>query len=72
MNKSITYFQTKIMEKLEKNFLDYSSDMTKMAELVYGVTDCMIEFGLKLLEEELENYDTFLCEKDICVRTGIL
>ena len=63
MIKSITYFQEKITEKLEKTFLSYSSDMTKFAELVYGVTDCMIEFGLKLLAEELESYDTFLCEK---------
>ena len=37
--------------------------MTKIAELVYGVTDCMTEFGLCLLAEELESYDTFLCEK---------
>lgn len=63
MMKSITYFQTKITEKLEKTFLSYSSDMTKIAELVQGVTACMIEFGLCLLAEELENYDTFLCEK---------
>ena len=63
MIKSITYFQEKITEKLEKTFLSYSSDMTKFAELVHGVTDCMIEFGLRLLAEELESYDTFLCEK---------
>ena len=63
MIKSITYFQEKITEKLEKTFLSYSSDMTKFAELVHGVTDCMIEFGLKLLAEDLESYDTFLCEK---------
>lgn len=63
MIKSITYFQEKITEKLEKIFLSYSSDMTKFAELVHGVTDCMMEFGLKLLAEELESYDTFLCEK---------
>ena len=37
--------------------------MTKIAELVYGVTDCMMEFGLCLLAEELESYDDFLCEK---------
>lgn len=63
MVNSITYFQTEIKEKLEKIFLLYSSDMTKIAELVYGVTDCMVEFGLCLLAEELESYDTFLCEK---------
>ena len=63
MINSITYFQTKIIEKLEKPFLEYSSDMTKVAELVYGVTDCVVKLGLKLLEEELESYDTFLCKK---------
>ena len=63
MINSITYFETKIKEKLEKIFLLYSSDMTKIAELVYGVTDCMVEFGLCLLAEELESYDTFLCKK---------
>lgn len=63
MIKSITYFQEKITEKLEKTFLLYSSDMTKVAELIQGVTECMVEFGLSLLAEELENYDMFLCEK---------
>ena len=71
MINSITYFQTKIKEKLEKNFLQYSSDMTKIAELVYGVTECMTEFGLCLLAEELESYDMFLCDKSICVPTGM-
>lgn len=37
--------------------------MTKFAEFVYGVTEYMIEFALKLLAEEMESYDTFLCEK---------
>ena len=37
--------------------------MTKVAELIHGVTKCMIEFGLRLLAEELESYDTFVCEK---------
>ena len=63
MIKSITYFQEKITEKLEKTFFSYSCDMTKFAELVHSVTDCIIEFGLRLLAEELESYDTFLCEK---------
>ena len=64
MLKSITYFQESIAKKLEKTFIKYSSDMTKIAELVQGVTDCMVEFGLCLLAEELENYDTSVCEKN--------
>ncbi len=63
MLKSITYFQENIAKKLEKTFVIYSSDMTKVAELVQGVTDCMVEFGLCLLAEELENYDASICEK---------
>ncbi len=63
MKNSIAYFQENIIEKLEKIFSDFSSDLTKIAELVQGVTDCMIEFGLCLLAEELESYDTALCEK---------
>lgn len=38
-------------------------DMTKVAELVQGVTNCMIEFVLCLLAEELESYDTSICKK---------
>ncbi len=63
MLKSITYFQENIAKKLEKTFVIYSSDMTKVAELVQGVTDCMVEFGLCFLAEELENYDVSICEK---------
>ncbi len=37
--------------------------MTKMAELIQGVTECMVELGLCLLAEELEHYDVAFCEK---------
>lgn len=63
MINSITYFQENIVPKLEKTFLTYSSDMTKIAELIQGVTECMVEFGLCLLAEELESYDVAFCEK---------
>ncbi len=63
MKNSIAYFQTNIIQKLEETFLSYSTDMKKVAELVQGVTNCMIEFGLCLLAEELESYDTSICEK---------
>ena len=63
MKNSIAYFQTNIIQKLEETFLSYSTDMTKVAELVQGVTNCMIEFGLCLLAEELESYDSSICEK---------
>ena len=63
MINSITYFQENIVPKLEKTFLTYSSDMTKIAELIQGVTECMVQFGLCLLAEELEGYDIAFCEK---------
>lgn len=62
MNNSIQHFQTKVVENLEKIFLEYSSDMTKIAEMVQGVTHCMVEFGVSMIAEELESCDTFLCQ----------
>lgn len=63
MYNSITYFRTNIVAKLEKIFLTYSSDMTKIAELVQDVTSCMVELGISFLAEELESYDAAICEK---------
>ena len=62
MVNSIAYFNEKITGNLEEIFLDYSLNLTKIAELVQGVKDCMLEFGLRLIAEEWERYDTFLCE----------
>ena len=63
MKNSIAYFQENIIQKLEKTFSNFSADLTKIAELVQGVTNCMTEFGLYLLAEELEHYDAILCER---------
>ena len=38
MIKSIQQFQTEGIKKLEKVMVDYSADMTKIAEMVQGVT----------------------------------
>lgn len=60
MIKSIQQFQAKGVKNLEKVFMDYSSDMTKIAEMVYGVKDTVIQLGLNLIIEELETYDEYL------------
>lgn len=62
MIKSIQQFQTEGVKNLEKVFINYSADMTKIAEMVKGVTDSVIHLGLSMIEEELEMYDTFLRE----------
>ena len=39
MRNSIAYFQENIIQKLEETFSNFSSDLTKIAELVQSVTD---------------------------------
>ena len=60
MIKSIQQFQTEGVKNLEKVFMDYSSDMTKIAEMVYGVKNSVIQLGLDMIVEELETYDEYL------------
>ena len=60
MIRSIQQFQTEGVKKLEKVFVEYSSDMTKIAEMVKGVKDSVINLGLSMIAEELEKYDEYL------------
>ena len=60
MIKSIQHFQTKGVKILEKVFIDYSADMTKIAEMVCGVKNSVIQLGLDMIVEELETYDEYL------------
>lgn len=60
MIRSIQHFQTEGVKKLEKVFTDYSADMTKIAEMVYGVKNEVIQLGLDMIVEELETYDEYL------------
>lgn len=60
MIKSIQQFQAKGLKNLEKVFVNYSSDMTKFAEMVYGVKDNVLELGRSMIVEELEYYDEWL------------
>ncbi len=62
MVSSITQLQEKMLHQLEKIFIEYSTDMTKIAELIQGVTESVLTFARCLLVEELESYDSFLCK----------
>ena len=60
MIKSIQQFQEKGVKNLEKVFVEYSSDMTRFAEMVCGVKDNVLKLGLSMIVEELESYDEWL------------
>ena len=60
MIQSIQQFQAEGVKNLEKVFINYSSDMTKIAEMVKGVKDSVINLGLSMIAEELEKYDEYL------------
>jgi hypothetical protein len=57
MIKSIQQFQTDGVKKLEKIFVDYAADLTKIAEMVQGVTAGVVELGCSMIAEEWEFYD---------------
>ena len=63
MINSIQQFQTEGVKKLEKVFCGYASDLTKVAEMVQGVTDSVIGLGLSMIAEEWEFYDTLLHDR---------
>ena len=60
MIKSIQQFCQDGVKNLEKVMVDYSSDMTKIAEMVQGVTKGVVELGLSVIAEEWESYDELL------------
>lgn len=60
MIKSIQQFQLKGVKKLENIFWDYSSDLTKVAEMVNQVTSSVVELGCAMIAEEWEFYDSLL------------
>lgn len=63
MINSIQHFCRKGVENLEKVMVDYSADMTKIAEMVQGVTKGVVDLGLSIIAEEWESYDTLLRER---------
>lgn len=60
MIRSIQQFQTTGVKNLEKIFVNYANDMKKIAEMVTGVKDVVINLGLSMLAEEWEHYDEIL------------
>ena len=60
MIRSIQQFQTIGIENLEKIFVNYANDMKKIAEMVTGVKDTVINLGLSMISEEWEHYDELL------------
>ena len=60
MINSIQHFQEKGVKNLTEIFSHYTDDLTKFAEMVYGVTKEVTKLGLSLIEEELESYDELL------------
>ena len=60
MIRSIQQFQTTGVENLEKIFVNYANDMKKIAEMVTGVKDSVINLGLSMIAEEWEHYDELL------------
>ncbi len=60
MIKSIQQFQAEGVKNLENIFDDYSRDLSKVAEMVGGVTDTVVNFGLSLIAEEWEFYDELI------------
>jgi len=63
MINSIQQFCQNGVENLEKVMVDYSADMTKIAEMVQGVTKGVAGLGLSIIAEEWENYDELLRER---------
>lgn len=48
------------IKNLEKVMVDYSTDMTKIVEMVQGVTKSVVDLGLSMIAKEWENYDKLL------------
>lgn len=63
MINSIQHFQEKGVKNLTEIFSSYTNDLTKFAEMVYGVTKEVTKLGLSMIEEELESYDLLLRER---------
>ncbi len=60
MNNSIHQFSEEGVKKLSKVFESYTEDLTKIAEMVQGVTDEVVNLGVSIIAEEWESYDELL------------
>ena len=60
MITSIHHFCENGVKKLTDIFKIYADDLTKIAEMVYGVTDEVTRLGCSMIAEEWESYDELL------------
>ena len=60
MINSIQHFCSEGIKKLDEIMMEYSTDITKIAEMVQGVTKTVTELGLSMIAEEWESYDDLL------------
>lgn len=60
MNNSIHLFAEEGVKRLTKVFESYTEDLTKIAEMVQGVTDEVVNLGTSIIAEEWESYDELL------------
>ena len=63
MINSIQQFCQEGAHRLTDIFSSYTSDITKIAEMVYGVTDEVTKLGCNIIAEEWESYDELLRER---------
>ncbi len=63
MINSIQHFQQEGTKRLIKIFEDYGKDFSKLAEMVYGVTEEVTKLGCSMIAEEWESYDELLRER---------
>ena len=60
MFNSIQHFQQEGIKKIINVFEDYQKDFSKMAEIVYGITEEVTKLGCSMIAEEWESYDEIL------------
>ena len=72
MINSIQHFQEQGVKNLIEIFSYYTDDLTKFAEMVYGVTKEVTKLGLSLIEEELESYDELLRKRQDLRKGGYI
>ena len=63
MITSIQHFCENGVKNLIDIFKTYTDDMTKIAEMVYGVTNEVTRLGCSMIAEEWESYDELLRER---------
>ena len=63
MINSIQHFCENGVKRLTNVFKTYTDDLTRIAEMVYGVTDEVTRLGCSMIAEEWESYDELLRER---------